>query len=202
MVHSGFVQTLAGYSPRRAYLDPFYEANTDEVLDKGLYHDLHVYLPQFLALEDRMSMAVSLESRVPLLDHRLVELVSGIPPTLKVSGHQPKRLLKEILRPLLPESIRERRDKRPFPVPVGRWFTGELACTVQDILRSPQCLDRGIFHPDRLREEISSPAVVWPLINLELWFRIFIDRDPYWVEQAAALAPSRPLYSSDAPGRP
>ncbi len=201
MLHPGFVQTLGGYSPRGAYLRAFHEASTDEILDKCLYHDLRTYLPLFLALEDRMSMAVSLESRVPLLDHRVVELVARIPPALKVSGRQPKRLLKEIVRPLLPASIRERRDKRPFPIPVGRWFAGELAGTVQDILRSPRCLDRGVFHPDRLRDGVMSPDVVWPLINLELWFRIFVDREPYWVEQAAALATSRLLPSSDIPVR-
>jgi asparagine synthase (glutamine-hydrolysing) len=201
LLHPGFVQTLGGYSPRGAYLRAFHEAGTDEILDKCLYHDLRVYLPQFLALEDRMSMAVSLESRVPLLDHRVVELVARIPPALKVRGRQPKHLLKEIVRPLLPESIRERRDKRPFPIPVGQWFAGELAGTVRDILLSSTCLDRGVFHPDRLREGVMSPDAIWPLINLELWFRIFVDREPYWTEQAEALANSQPLPSSDIPIR-
>ena len=199
LLHPGFVQTLGGYSPRSAYLRAFHEASTDEILDKCLYHDLRVYLPQFLALEDRMSMAVSLESRVPLLDHRVVELVARIPPALKVSGRQPKRLLKEIVRPLLPASIRDRRDKRPFPIPVVQWFAGELTSIVQDTLRSPRCLDRGVFHPDRLRKGVLPLNAIWPLINLELWFRIFVDREPYWVEQAAALAPSRLLQSSDTP---
>ena len=199
MLHPRFVQTLGGYSPRGGYLRVLHEANTDEILDKCLYHDLRVYLPQFLAMEDRMSMAVSLESRVPLLDHRVVELIGRIPPALKVSGRQPKRLLKEIVRPLLPEGIRERRDKRPFPVPMWEWFDGELAGTVRDILRSTQCLDRGVFHPDRLREDVMSPEVVWPLINLELWFRIFVDRDPHWVEQAATLATSRLVHSGGTP---
>ena len=186
MLHRRFVEGLGGYSPREVYLQSFQEAGTSDILDKCLYHDLHVYLPQFLALEDRMSMAVSLESRVPLLDHRIVELMGRIPSSLKVSGRQPKRLLKEIARPLLPESILERRDKRPFPIPHGRWFAGELSA-VKDILRSPACLDRGIFDPDRLRENNLSADAVWPIINLELWFRIFIDRDPYWVEQASRL---------------
>jgi len=189
---------LGGYSPRGCYLRVFQEARTDEILDKCLYHDLRVYLPQLLAMEDRMSMAVSLESRVPLLDHRVVELIGRIPPALKVSGRQPKRLLREITRPLLPESIRERRDKRPFPIPMREWLAGELAGTMRDILRSPQCLDRGVFHPDRLREDDLSPDVVWPLINLELWFRIFVDQDPHWVEQAETLATSR-LVHSDGP---
>jgi len=201
MLHPRFVQTLGDYSTRDAYLRAFYQAGTDELLDKCLYHDLRVYLTQFLALEDRMSMAVSLESRVPLLDHRLVELVARIPAALKVSGRQPKHLLKEVARPLLPASILNRMDKRPFPIPAGRWFAGELASAVESILRSPRCLDRGIFDPDRLRKGVLSPDVVWPLINLELWFLIFVDCEPYWVEQAAALAPSRPRHLSDTPVR-
>jgi asparagine synthase (glutamine-hydrolysing) len=202
MLHPRFVQTLGGYSPRAAYLRAFHEAGTDEILDKCLYHDLRVYLPQFLMLEDRMSMAVSLESRVPLLDYRVVELVASIPPALKVSGYQPKRLLKEVVRPLLPASIIERRDKRPFPIPANRWLAAEMANTVRDILRSPSCLDRGVFDPDRLRQDVLSPDAVWPLINLELWFRIFVDREPRWVEQAAALAAPRPLHAIDTPISP
>ena len=202
VLHPKFVQTLGGYSPRDACLRPFQEASTHEILDKCLYNDLRIYLPLFLALEDRMSMAVSLESRVPLLDHRIVELMGRIPPSVKVTGLQPKRLLREIVQPLLPESIRERRDKRPFPIPHGRWFARELAGTVHDILRSPSCLDRGIFHPDRLREGNLSPSTVWPLINLELWFRIFMDRDPYWVERALTLTRARLLQSNGAPADP
>jgi asparagine synthase (glutamine-hydrolysing) len=202
MLSPRFVQTLGGYSPRPAYLRAFHEAGTDEILDKCLYHDLRVYLPQFLMLEDRMSMAVSLESRVPLLDYRVVELVARIPPALKVSGRQPKRLLKEVVRPLLPAAIIERRDKRPFPIPANRWFSAEMANTIRDILRSPSCLDRGVFDPDQLRRGFLSPSAVWPLINLELWFRIFVDREPCWVERAMALATPRLLHSIDTPISP
>src|SRR4029453_5507890 len=144
-------------------------------------------------------MAVSLESRVPLLDYRVVELVASIPPALKVSGYQPKRLLKEVVRPLLPASIIERRDKRPFPIPANRWLAAEMANTVRAILRSPSCLDRGVFDPDRLRQDVLSPEAVWPLINLELWFRIFVDREPRWVEQAAALVAPRVHPAIDTP---
>ena len=202
MLSPRFVQTLGGYSPRAAYLRAFHQAGTDVILDKCLYHDLRVYLPQFLMLEDRMSMAVSLESRVPLLDHRVVELVARIPPELKVSKRQPKHLLKEVVRPLLPASIIERRDKRPFPIPANRWFATEMASTIRDILRSPSCLDRGVFDPDRLRQGVLSPDAVWPLINLELWFRIFMDREPCWVEQAMALSKPPVLHSIDPPISP
>jgi len=81
------------------------------------------------------------------------------------------------------------------------WFDGEMAGTVRDILRSPQCLDRGVFHPDRLHDDVMSSDVVWPLINLELWFRIFVDRDPHWVEQAETLITSRLVHSGGTPVR-
>jgi len=184
-LHRRFVHGLADYSPRERYLRPLAAAATDELLDKCLYHDLRVYLPGLLAMEDRMSMAVSLESRVPLLDHRIVDLVARIPPALKVRGRQPKRLLQEVARPLMPESVRARRDKSPFPIPVGQWFAGALSGTVQRILRSPRCLDRGIFDPDRLRESAFPPMLAWQVLNLELWFRIFVDCDPHWVAQTA-----------------
>ena len=190
MLHPAFVQGLAGYSPRASYLHPLREARTNEVLDQALYHDLRVYLQELLAMEDRMSMAVSLESRVPLLDHRIVELIARIPPAVKVSGQQPKRLLREVVRPLLPASILERRDKSPFPIPVEQWFAGKLFGAARDVLTSPRCLDRGVFHPDRLREDAAPPARAWPLMNVELWYRIFVDCDPPWVEQATALTVS------------
>jgi asparagine synthase (glutamine-hydrolysing) len=187
MLHPSFVRELRGYSPREDYLRPLREADTGETLDKCLYHDLRVYLPQLLSMEDRMSMSVSLESRVPLLDHRIVELVARIPPALKVRGRRPKRLLREVVRPLVPESIRERKDKSPFPVPFAQWFTRELSSAVRDILRSPRSLDRGVFHPDRLRADAMSPHWAWQAVNIELWFRIFVDRDRQSVERATSL---------------
>jgi asparagine synthase (glutamine-hydrolysing) len=191
LLHPGFVGALGDYSPREGYLRPLDEARTHEALDQALYHDLRVYLPSLLAMEDRISMAVSLESRAPLLDHRLVELIARIPPALKVSGRQPKRLLREAVRSLLPPSVVERRDNRTFPIPVEEWFARDLFGSVRQILLSPQCLDRGVFHPDRLRADPLPPAVAWPLVNVELWHRIFVDRDPYWVERATSLTTSR-----------
>lgn len=187
MVDPRFLHALGGYTPRDDYICPLQEAPTDELLDKCLYHDLRSYLPTLLQMEDRASMAVSLESRVPLLDHRLVEMMATVPPALKVWGRQPKHLLREIAASVIPETVRTRRDKSSFPVPLGPWFAGRLAGMVRSILRSPQCLDRGIFNPDRLREDGLSPATMWQVLNVELWFRIFIDRDRIWLERALAL---------------
>ena len=197
MLHPRFVRSLAGYSPRDSYLRPLREAKTTEVLDQGLYHDKRVYLQNLLAMEDRLSMAVSLESRVPLLDHRIVELVARIPPAVKVAGRQPKRLLKEVARPLLPAHIVERRDKRPFPIPVEKWFGENLFGAAHGVLRSPRCLDRGVLDPDRLRKETLSFSAAWSLINLELWYRIFVDRDPEWIQPTRWLAPT-PTVAAEA----
>jgi asparagine synthase (glutamine-hydrolysing) len=188
LLHPRFIRSVSGYSPRDSYLRPMREAPTSDPLDRCLYHDLRVYLPHLLAMEDRMSMAVSLESRVPLLDHRVVELTARIPPALKVSGREPKRLLREVVRPLLPPSILDRRDKRPFPIPVEQWLGASLFDSVRAVLKSPRCLDRGIFDPDRLREDDLRFSDLWPVLNVELWYRIFVDRDPVWVGRAAALA--------------
>ena len=178
---------LGGLSPRPDFFRPLREARTDEELDKCLYHDLRVYLPQLLAMEDRMSMAVSLESRVPLLDHRIVELLARTPPTLKVRERQPKRLLREVARPLLPPSIVDRRDKTPFPIPLEQWFADNLFGAASDLLKSERSLDRGVLHPDRLREKTIPPSLAWQIINIELWYRICVDRDPKWVEQTKLL---------------
>src|SRR5437899_13103427 len=109
-MRSLFVRRLVRYSPRQRYVGALYEATTDAILDKCLYHDLRVYLPQLLAMEDRMSMAVSLESRVPLLDPRIVELMGRIHPPLQVRGRQPKRLLKGIVRPFVQGQLCEPPD--------------------------------------------------------------------------------------------
>jgi asparagine synthase (glutamine-hydrolysing) len=132
-------------------------------------------------------MAVSLESRVPLLDHRIVEFLATVPPERKVAGLRPKHLLRQAAARLLPEEIWQNRDKRGFPVPGSFWKTQRLADTVRQILLSKPSVERGIFNVDSLREACLDPggaALFWPLVNVELWFRIFIDRDPFWVGKA------------------
>ena len=92
-----------------------------------------------------MSMSVSVESRVPLLDHRIVEFMATVPPHQKVPGMQPKGLLRDAARGSIPEMIRKRQDKRPFPVPFEFWVHGVLDDLSREVLLSPQSLDRGIL---------------------------------------------------------
>jgi len=188
LVSRRFVATLGTYSPLDDYLAPFRAAPTDQLLDQCLYHDLRSYLPGLLHMEDRMSMSVSVESRVPMLDHRIVEFMATVPPHQKVPRMQPKGLLRDAARGSIPEMIRKRRDKRPFPVPFDFWVRGGLLNDVsREVLRSPQCLDRGVLDADRLRHWDLTNQEIWSALNIELWHLLFIDRDPAWTEQAKAL---------------
>ena len=187
MLHPRFVHARPATLRVESYLRPLREAKTDEILDKCLYHDLRVYLQDSWLWRIGSAWPVSLESRVPFLDHRIVELVARIPPALKVRERQPKHLLSEVARPLLPASIVDRRDKSPFPIPLEQWFADKLFGAASDLLKSERCLDRGVLHPDRLREKTIPPSLAWQLINIELWYRICVDRDPKWVEQTKLL---------------
>jgi asparagine synthase (glutamine-hydrolysing) len=176
-----FRASLAGYTPRQEYLAPLAQAQTDQPLDQVLYHDLRVYLPSLLHKEDRASMSQSLESRVPLLDHRLIEFLATVPPAQKVPGLVPKALLREVGRPLLPASVVERQDKVPFRSPEFDWLTSGQLPMIDAVLREERTLDRGVFAPDELREPGLGAQMRITVFTLELWFRLFIDRDPYWL---------------------
>jgi asparagine synthase (glutamine-hydrolysing) len=202
-LHPDFVATLDGYSPEERFLEPLVRAPTDRPLDRCLYHDLTSYLPGLLHQEDRVSMALSLESRVPLLDHRLIEFLATVPPEQKVRNMVPKALLRAAAARWLPADVRNRLDKVPFPVPLGEWFAGPLRRAIGEVLGSRACRERGIFNPARLRTVHLEQAEAWSLLNVEVWFRVFVDRDPDWtgaLQAASAVAlRNRP---GKAPGDP
>lgn len=183
-----FVRSLHGYSPVERYLVAFDDAPTDQLLDRCLYHDLRTYLPQLLHKEDRASMAVSLESRVPLLDHRIAELMATVPPEQKVHGSDSKSLLRAAAKDLLPESILARRDKVPFRMPLKRWAQDELKQSMDELLRSEACLDRGVFSADAIRTESLDSVSKLAAVDVELWFRLFIDQDAEWLGKVRNLS--------------
>jgi asparagine synthase (glutamine-hydrolysing) len=153
-------------------------------LDRMSHADLQTYLVELLMKQDQMSMAASIESRVPFLDHGLVEHVAAMPAALKLRGWQTKAVLRQALRDLIPREILSRR-KMGFPVPVGRWLREEFAGMADDVVAGPRALRRGLFEPAALRRLVAehrSGAVphgdrLWLLLNLELWQRVFIDGD-------------------------
>jgi asparagine synthase (glutamine-hydrolysing) len=168
-------------------------ASAAELLDDGSLHwlsalqrlDLETYLPlDILTKVDRTSMGHSIEARVPLLDHPLVELAARIPPELLLRRGEAKWLFKRALRGWLPEPILAR-PKQGFAIPLGAWFRGELAPYVRDLLLSDVGRKRGIFRPsavDRLirLHEAGRPLDLhlFTLVSFELWCRAFLDAGP------------------------
>ena len=140
-----------------------------------LYHDLKHYLTALLHVEDRTSMAVSLESRVPLLDHRIVELMARVPSEVKFPPFEFKHLLRQLARPILPRSIVERRDKKGFPTPLLHWLKRMGSDPqLQELLQAPSLLRNGMFRQPP-KEDSGLSWDSWPLLSLELWSRIFLE---------------------------
>jgi len=153
------------------------------LLDRLLYADLKTYLVELLMKQDQMSMAASIESRVPFLDHHLVEFVATLPDAMKLSGWTTKRVLREAMKGLLPESILNR-PKMGFPVPFGAWTRGRWNGVAREVLLDRRTRERGIVDPpavDRLLRDHAAGKTdgwdrIWSLLNLELWYRTFIDQ--------------------------
>lgn len=180
-----FRNGLDGYTSVDDYSKPFQEVGTDQILDQCLYHDLVTYLPGLLHLEDRVSMALSIESRVPLLDHRIAEFLATVPPEQKVRGLVPKHLLRQVASDLLPKEVSNRKDKCNFPVPDNFWMSREMKAFTESVLIAPESLQRGLFKPETLRQACQYGDLTWALLNVELWCKVFIDQDPNWTDRIA-----------------
>ena len=159
--------------------DIFLGSDATSFLNRMLYFDTKVHLPALLHVEDRTSMAWGLESRVPLLDHRICEFIARVPTNIKFKNGQPKYLFKKAIKNIIPDRILNRDDKMGFPVPLQQWYKNELKEFVQDTLLGARARERGIFSPDKLEKAIykeqSFGRAVWGSLCLELWFREFID---------------------------
>lgn len=146
------------------------------------YFDLHRYLPlDILTKVDRMSMAHSIEARVPLLDHKLVEFAGSIPPSLKLRKGRTKHIFKQAMAGILPDSIINRK-KQGFAVPLKDWFRGPLSEYLRDHLLSERCRRRGIFNTAYIEKLITLhdqgrplDLQLWTLLSIELWCRLFLD---------------------------
>lgn len=146
------------------------------------YQDLKSYLPlDILTKVDRMSMAHSIETRVPLLDHPLIEFVATIPATMRLKQGRTKHVFKEAMRGLLPDATINRR-KQGFAVPLGHWFRGDLGGFLSEILLSEHCAARGIFNTDYIRKLLTLHRQgrpldqhLWVLLSFEMWCRTFMD---------------------------
>ena len=153
-------------------------------LDRMLYADSKLWLPDYLLLRgDKLTMANSLEARVPLLDHKLVEFAARLPDSMKLRGSQRKVLLKQVARRLLPSEIIDRK-KQGFPIPIERWLRKEARPMMQDLLSTETLERRGLFNVsfvERLiREHVygyaDNSTKLWGLMSVEMWTRKFIDQ--------------------------
>ena len=157
-----------------------------DLLSRLLYLDTRSWLPNDILIKaDRMSMAKSLELRVPFLDYRLIEYAATIPSRYKLRGSTSKYILKQMLKDVLPSWVLERR-KMGFPTPVALMFRNELTTYVQSVLTDPSTERRGYFDPAAVRtlidQHVSGQAdhhsALWRLVVLEEWHRQFIDAAP------------------------
>ena len=148
--------------------------------DSMTHFDFKCLLPALLHVEDRMSMAHGLESRVPLMDHPLIEFAATIPADLKFKGGRMKHLLKTSYADVLPESLRNRRDKMGFPVPLKEWFQGDLRDMILDIFRSTRAGTRPFVNSSAVLKNFDKASQfsrkTWGMLSLELWYQTFHDK--------------------------
>jgi asparagine synthase (glutamine-hydrolysing) len=177
-------QALPRVAPETLFADQLGRTDATDPINRMLYVDTKLWLPDdLLARGDKMSMASSLEARVPLLDHHLVEFAASLPARFKVNGLKRKYLLKEVARDLLPGEIIDR-SKKGFPVPLSEWFRGEAREFCHDLLSADTVARRGLFDPAvvtrMLRHHDAGAAdhgsEMWALMSVELWHRLYIDR--------------------------
>ena len=164
----------------------YWEHSSGEMLHRLLYTDIKTYLVELLMKQDNMSMAASIESRVPFLDHPLVEFATNIPQKLQLGGFAGKNILKKGVEGLLPHSILYR-PKLGFPTPWSRWLAGPKLDEIRKLLLEPRSIERQLFQRsavERLFEEHRSGYRdhydrIWRLLNLELWHRVCLEQEQH-----------------------
>jgi asparagine synthase (glutamine-hydrolysing) len=169
-----------------------WERSSGELLHRLLYTDLNSYLIELLMKQDQMSMAASVESRVPFLDHPLVEFTARIPADFQIQGMAGKFVLKQAVEDLLPHDIIYRK-KMGFPTPWAYWLAGPQLDHIQTLLSEPRSADRKLFRPAAISRLFSEHRAghrdhgnrIWRLLNLELWQRVCLEGD---LESVAAPA--------------
>ena len=164
----------------------YWEHSSGEMLERLLYTDIKTYLVELLMKQDNMSMAASIESRVPFLDHELVEFAARIPGEVQIQGLAGKRILKKAVEDLLPHSILYR-PKLGFPTPWSGWLAGSRLESIRDMLLEPRSLERGYFRREAIGQLFDEHRTkhrdnydrIWRLLNLELWHRVCLENESH-----------------------
>lgn len=160
----------------------YWEKSSGDLLHRLLYTDIRTYMVELLMKQDQMSMAASVESRVPFLDHELVEFTARIPSRYSIQGLSGKHILKSAVEDLLPHSI-VYRQKMGFPTPWDYWLAGPQLDNLESMLLEPRTLERGLMQRDAVRQLFAEHRAgrrvngnrIWRLLNLETWQRVFLD---------------------------
>jgi asparagine synthase (glutamine-hydrolysing) len=163
-----------------------WQSSHGDLLHRLLYADINSYLIELLMKQDQMSMAASIESRVPFLDHKLVEFTAAIPAKYSIEGMAGKFILKQAVEELLPRSIVYRK-KMGFPTPWEYWLAGPQLDDLERMLLEPRSTERGIFRPEAVKRLFTEHRNksrdhgnrIWRLLNLETWMRLMIDGEPW-----------------------
>jgi asparagine synthase (glutamine-hydrolysing) len=178
---------LGDYSPFETFRSIFRAENVgkESYFDLMTHFDFKTLLPALLHVEDRVSMAHGLESRVPLVDHEVVEFAATLPADVKFRNGELKHALKRAAADVLPRRILDRKDKKGFPVPLGEWMQGELHDFFGDTLAGAGARQRPYLDPRfDLDALISGEGKfgrnLWALLSLELWQQEFHDRAAEW----------------------
>ena len=186
-------ELLGDYSPFETFSSIFRADNVrkESYFDSMTHFDFKTLLPALLHVEDRVSMAHGLESRVPFVDAEIVEFAATLPADVKFKDGNLKHALKEAARDSVPAAIVDRRDKMGFPVPLNEWMSGELRDFMLDTLGSDEARARNYladgFDPrSTIEDEGRFSRTVWGLLSLELWQNEFHDRHDAWSGMAEA----------------
>ena len=176
-----------GDDPRLQHLGYFTNIASADFLNQMLYLDTKAFMVSLnLTYNDKMSMASSVEVRVPFLDWELAEWVAwNVPPQAKLKGGTTKYILREAMRPLLPAEVLEQK-KAGFFAPIDYWLAVDLCGMVDDLLSEANIKKRGLFNPRAVRRLINEQRKgredwsmqIWQLLTLELWMQEFIDECP------------------------
>jgi asparagine synthase (glutamine-hydrolysing) len=185
LLTGAFLREVAPSTAYNNVLD-YWNHSSGEMLQRLLYTDIKTYLVELLMKQDNMSMAASIESRVPFLDHVLVEFATRIPREVQIQGLAGKRILKKAVEDLLPHSILYRR-KLGFPTPWSGWLDGPRLETIRAVLLEPRSLDRGYFRREAIETLFNEHRAkhrdnydrIWRLFNLELWHRVCLEGEAH-----------------------
>jgi asparagine synthase (glutamine-hydrolysing) len=176
-------EVLNEYSPFETFQSIFngHNVRKESYFDLMTHFDFKTLLPALLHVEDRMSMAHGLESRVPMLDHPLVEFAATIPADIKFKDGMMKRVLKDASRSIIPAVIYDRKDKMGFPTPLTEWIKGEAHDYVCDVFTGKNAQERELIDNRKVVEKLSKETKfgrnIWGLLCLEIWQQAFHDKE-------------------------